>query len=169
MPQAWAQRIEQEIASASRPLIVTAAYATYRDLPYRFAPLGEAFQVHAGPTYDVPLATHRVDMDLLEKEPVVRLIGYRVEQPDTVRPGDQIAVDLVWQPLTRLERPYSFFVHLVGADGVPLGQRDLRHDAAPSYEPGEVLVDRYEFPVFLTASPGVYRLTAGIYVTDFLV
>lgn len=166
MPQAWPQRIAREVRDGRRPLIVTNYYPTYLDLPYRFEPIGEAFLVRAGPTHKVPGDLTRVDADFYrDEQPKVRIIGYRLHCPSPLRPGDRLTVDLAWQPLVRLERGYSFFVHLVGSDGVPLGQRDRRHDAAPTYEPGEVLVDRYEFPVFLTASPGDYRLLAGVYLT----
>ena len=173
MPQAWAQRVEQELETSDRPLIVTNRYPTYGDLPYRTAPLGEAFRVYAGPSQDLPLGLERISVDfaapslsqgtLRARRDLIRIVGYRIYRADDVRQGDRIAVELAWQPLVRLERGYSFFVHLVGADGVPLGQRDLAHDAAPTYEPGEVLVDRYEFPVSLSAAPGEYRLLAGAY------
>ena len=44
-------------------------------------------------------------------------------------------MDLVWQPLARLEGGYSIFVHLVGESGVPVGQQDRRQDGA-HVEPG---------------------------------
>ncbi len=162
MPQAWPQRIAHEMAQNVRPLIVTNYYPTYVDLPYRFDPLGEAFLVRPGPTREVPPDLIRVDADFGRK---VRIIGYRLRHPEPLSPGDRLTVDLVWQPLVHLEQSYSFFVHLVRSDGLPLGQRDRRHDVAPNYEPGEVLSDRYEFPVFLTALPGDYRLIAGVYIT----
>jgi hypothetical protein len=176
MPQAWAERIASELESSDRPLIVTNYYSTYRDLPYRFLPLGEAFRVQAGPSWQVPAGIERLDVDFAAafsslggtqpEQAQIRLLGYRIHQADAIHPGDSVTVDLVWQPLVRLERGYSFFVHLVGQDNVPLGQRDQRHDAAPAYEPGEVLVDRYDLAVFLNAAPGTYRLVAGVYFTE---
>jgi len=168
MPQAWAQRIVHELEASNRPLIVTNMYPTYADLPYRFAPAGQAFRVYAGPSRDAPPDLVRVDADLADRSQgdarsLIRFLGYQVVHSSPVRPGDRITVDLAWQPLVPLQRPYSTFVHLVGEDNTPLGQRDQRHDAAVTYEPGEVLVDRYEFPLFLTAAPGTYRLVAGAY------
>ena len=174
MPQAWALRIVRELESSDRPLIVTDYYHTYGDLPYRFAPLGEAFLVHAGPSWDVPADLERIDADFAEHRqqqdgihpPKIRILGYRIDPHDAVHPGDWVTVDLFWQPLVRLTRGYSFFVHLIGANNVPLGQRDRRHDAASTYQPGQVLADRYEVPVFLTAAPATYTLTAGVYFVD---
>jgi hypothetical protein len=149
---------------------VTNYYPTYRNLPYRFEPLGDAFRVRPGPSQETPAHLERVGPGdtgvgfAQEGRDVIRIIGYRVRNEGLVRPGDQVTVDLVWQPLVHLERGYAFFVHLVGADGVPLGQQDHRHDAASSYKPGEVLVDRYQFPVSLAAAPGIYTLVAGVYV-----
>jgi hypothetical protein len=39
----------------------------------------------------------------------------------------------------------------------------VRHDAASSYAPGKVLVDRYAFPLHLTAEPGAYQLRVSVY------
>jgi len=168
MPQAWAQRIARELAASDRPLIVTNLYPTYADLPYRFAPVGEAFRVYAEPTSDVPSDLTPIDVDLADRSrgdatPLIRFLGYRVVHSTPLHPGDRITVEVAWQPLAQLQRPYSTFVHLVGADNTPLGQRDQRHDAAATYEPGEVLVDRYEFPLFMTVAPGTYWLIAGAY------
>jgi hypothetical protein len=154
---------------APRPLVVTAYYATYGDLPYRFSPLGKAFWVRKEPISDLssnlPSDLAPLDVQLSAGSPAVRLLGYRLERPPVVRPGDEIAIELYWQPMVPLERPISFFVHLVGTEGVPLGQADRRHDDAPEYTPGGVYVDRYEFPVFTTAMPGTYQLIAGAYHT----
>ena len=163
MPQAWPERIERELAHSDRPLIVTNYYPTYRDLPCRFEPHGEAFLVRAGPSDQTPTGLIRTDADLSAGTDQVRILGYRLHHGADVRPGDWVTVDLAWQPRVRLGRGYAFFVQLVGDSGVPLGQRDRRHDVAPTYAPGEVLVDRYRFPVFLTAAPGTYRLIAGVY------
>jgi hypothetical protein len=164
MPQAWPQRIEDELATSDRPLIVTNVYPTYADLPYRFVPHGDAFLVQDGPSKTVPPDVTRIDVDLHEgQDAQIRVLGYRLSDAEAAQPGDWVSIDLVWQPLVRLERGYSFSVQLLGPDGVPMGQRDLRHDAAPSYEPGEVLIDRYQFPVFVTAPPKDHRLIAVAY------
>ena len=77
-----------------------------------------------------------------------------------------LTLELAWQPLEPLGPGHSLYVHLVGADGVPLGQRDRRLDAAGHFQPDQVYVDRFEFPVFTTATPGTYPLIAGVYVSD---
>jgi hypothetical protein len=175
MPQAWPQRIAQELERSDRPLIVTNAYPTYADLPYRFEPLGEAFLVLPGPSYATAarLAAHMVRLgpngegiDLrLEGEPVLRILGYRVQQAGVVELASEVGIDLIWQPLARLEGGFAIFVHLVGDDRLPIGQRDRQYQGAGSVTPREIRVDRYRFPVHLAVAPGTYRLIAGAYVT----
>jgi hypothetical protein len=161
MPYAWPKLIVQALTESGRPLIVTNYYPTYIDLPYRFEPLGQAFLVRDEASFDVPDTMIHVDVEFDAK---IRIVGYRLDD-DATQSGGRVAVDIAWQPIVPLERDYSFFVHLNGRDGVPLGQSDRRHDAAPTYMPGEVLIDRYEFPVLLHAAPGTYRLVGGVYVT----
>lgn len=163
MPQAWPQQIERELAASDRPLIVTNYYPTYRDLPYRFEPLGEAYLVRAVPRQQVPEGLIPLNARFAGGEDAIQLLGVQISSPSPARPGETIAVDLAWQPEVSLERGYAFSVQLVGARGLPQGQRDVRHDAAPSYAPGEVLIDRYAFPLHLTAEPGTYRLLASVY------
>ncbi len=164
MPQAWPQRIEHELQTADRPLVVTNFYDTYRDLSYRFPPQGEAFLIQSAQATAPPPDLTFINADLGGADRI-RILGYRPDMPAEVRPGDWIAVDLAWQPLEALERGYAFTVQLVGPDGVPVGQYDRPHNAAPTYTPGEVLLDRYRFPLFLTAAPGRYRLIAAAYYT----
>jgi hypothetical protein len=163
MPYAWPQRIERELQLSNRPLIVTNYYPTFADLPYRFRPLGQAYLVQTEPSWQLPDTETQLDLDFGNR---IRLAGYTLQQPSDLHPGDWITVDLVWQPVARLDKPYSFSVQLIGPDGIPLGQQDRRHDAARSYRVGEVLVDRYRFPVYTTAAPGNHTLTASIYFTQ---
>ena len=162
MPQAWPERMVSMLAESLRPLIVTNFYDTYRDLPYRFEPQGDAFLVRQGPVYEVPRDLTRLDVDMTGEQDRIRILGYRLDVPEEMRPGDWLTLDLAWQPMEPLERGYAFTVQLVGPSGV-VGQQDIRHDAAAGYAEGEVLVDRYRFPLSLTASPGPYRLIAAIY------
>lgn len=185
MPQAWPQRILAELERSARPLIVTNRYPTYADLPLRLEPLGEAFLVRAEPAFQapanlMPLGPDGAGIELyLEGAsaargsraggPAIRVLGYHVQTspdaPSVATPGGEVSVDLIWQPVARLEQDYAIFVHLVGESGVPMGQQD-RRQAGARVEPGEVRVDRYRFPVHLSAAPGAYRLIAGAYVTD---
>jgi hypothetical protein len=165
MPQAWPQQIERALSESDRPLIVTNYYPTYLDLPYRFEPLDEAYLVRAEPREEMPDGLIPLNARFSDGTDAIQLLGTRATGAGSVRPGESVTVELAWQPVVPLQRGYSFSVQLIGSDGVPRGQRDRRHDAAPTYAPGEVLVDRYQFPVFLTAEPGTYQLLASVYYT----
>jgi hypothetical protein len=59
------------------------------------------------------------------------------------------------------------FVHLLGRDGKPLAQEDALLCAgacqAPSWLPGEVLVDQASLTIPAGLAPGKYPLAAGWY------
>ena len=152
--QTWRRRIEEEIGE--RPLVVTNYYGEFEALPYRFAPLGEAFLVRDGPLFAAPEDIRPLDVVFGDR---IRLLGYRLISSD--RP---LVLVLYWQPVAKLDRDYSFFVHLVDGEGKVWGQMDVTHRAA-RYEVGEVLSDRYEIAVLPTAPPGRYKLVAGVYFT----
>jgi hypothetical protein len=92
----------------------------------------------------------------------IRLIGYHVEEK-ALSPGDVLSVLIQWQPLVELDRDYSFFVQVLGPDGV-LGQGDTTHQAA-RYQPGEIRTDEYQIPLLMGSSPGEYGLITGAYFT----
>lgn len=45
--------------------------------------------------------------------------------PESVRPGEDVLFDLVWQVVSPTRRDWSLFVHLVTQDGVIIAQRDM--------------------------------------------
>ncbi|MBI2942174.1 MAG: glycosyltransferase family 39 protein [Chloroflexi bacterium] len=87
-----------------------------------------------------------------------------------LRPGHEVAVDLVWQAADRPSRDLTVFVHLVGPEG-PNEQLVTQQDNPPlngtrpltSLTTGEVLVDPYRLRLPPTLPPGRYRLQAGLY------
>ncbi|HIC94857.1 MAG TPA: DUF2723 domain-containing protein, partial [Anaerolineae bacterium] len=152
--QTWRRRIEENIGE--RPLIVTNYYRDFEALPYRFVPLGEAFLVRDKPLFAAPEDIRPLDVVFGGR---IRILGYRLISSD--RP---LVLALYWQPVAKLDRDYSFFVHLVDGEGRVWGQMDVTHQAT-HYEVGEVLSDRYEIAVLPTAPPGRYELVAGVYFT----
>jgi hypothetical protein len=85
----------------------------------------------------------------------------------TWRAGDKINFNLVWQLNKKTSREGVFFVHVIGADGKPILQRD----AAPfngarstvTFRVGDHYADSYTFTVPADAPRGKYTLYAGIY------
>ncbi len=156
--QTWMRRVEE--SSAMRPTVVTNQYPEFAALPYAFQQLGGAWLVQTGPVYEAPLGIKSLGT-LFDQR--IELLGYDLES-STVSPADSLVVRLYWQPVVKLERDYSFFVHLVDETGVPLGQGDVSHPAA-RYEVGQVILDEYRIPLLPTAKPGQYQLIAGVYIT----
>lgn len=154
MPEVWLRRIRENLER--RPVVVTNLYPEFEAASYRFSPLGEAFLVRDEPLFAAPKDMVELDATFGNK---IRLFGYRFSSEHP------LTFELYWQPLEKLERDYSFFVHLVDGEGMVWGQMDVTHPAARGYEVGEVLADRYQISPLPTAPPGRYRLIAGVYVT----
>ena len=103
----------------------------------------------------------------------VKLLGY--DLPVTqVAPGGTLPLTLYWQAPATLgqapspvDRSYTVFNHLVGADGQIAGQWDgiPAGGTLPTSEwvKGEVIRDEYRIPVQANARPGSYRLEVGMY------
>lgn len=158
--ESWRRRLEENIDQGA--VIVTNDYPSFAQLPYRTRAVGEAFLIYTEPSQEMPSGFRSLDAVFGDR---IRLISYRLER-ERAAPGEDIELSLAWQPATRLERDYSFFVHLVGEGGQLLGQMDLTHPAARSYRPGEVLVDEYTLPLLPMVPPGEYQLITGTYITD---
>jgi 4-amino-4-deoxy-L-arabinose transferase-like glycosyltransferase len=97
----------------------------------------------------------------------VRLVGVDEDDEIAVRPGQTITVTLVWQALSTPPRDLVRFVHLLGTDGKPLAQEDKLPCAgecsAPSWLPGEVLIDQARLTIPDGLAAGKYLLAAGWY------
>lgn len=92
------------------------------------------------------------------------LIGYSTE-----RSSDAEHVTLYWLALSEFERDYISFVHLVGANGGIISQDDSITDQGVTpttrWQVGEIIVDRHSLAL-KNASPGQYRLVAGLYLAS---
>jgi hypothetical protein len=156
--ETWKRRIEESVTSG--PTIVTNQYPEFGSLPYSFQPYAGAWLVQLGPVFQVPTGIQNLGAQFDDR---IELAGFELES-DTVSPSDSCRVQLYWRPAVKLERAYSFFVHLVDERGVPLGQGDVTHPAE-RYEVGQVILDEYDIPLLPTVKPGRYRLIAGVYIT----
>jgi hypothetical protein len=155
----WVRRVQESVVSA-RPTIVTNQYPGFAVLPYTFRPFANAWLVQPSPVYQVPASIQRLDEVFDER---IEFSGFELDS-DTLSPSSSLVLQLYWRSTIKLERDYSFFVHLVDESGVPLGQGDVTHPAA-RYEVGEVILDQYRLPLLPTVRPGRYRLLAGVYIT----
>ncbi|MBC7264527.1 MAG: DUF2723 domain-containing protein [Chloroflexi bacterium] len=156
--ETWQQRIVESVAIA--PTIITNYYPNFVELPYRIEPFDNAFYVRTLPSFDLLPGISLVDATL---GGVIQILGFRLDHP-AVLPGGRLTIHIYWRPLTKLNRDYSFFVHLVDQNGIPFGQGDVTHLAA-RYTVGEIIADEYTISTLTTTMPGVYRLIAGSYIT----
>jgi uncharacterized membrane protein len=126
-------------------------------------------QIEARPRrYQPPRMDHRVDVVLSTAggQPEVRLLGYDLASA-SVEPGGSFELTLHWKALSRMERIYAVYNHLVAPDGVQLAQQDGWPQQGTYHTnqwlPGEVVEDHYTIPVPLDAPPADYTLRVGMY------
>ena len=118
-----------------------------------------------------PLAfpQHQVGAVLGEE---IRLLGYDLspDPGDGLAAGEALSLTLYWQPLKKVGKDYTVFVHLVDGEGRIRGQGDgppLEGSYPTSYwRPGEVVRDAHTVTVDAEAGPGDYRLLVGLYTLD---
>ncbi len=87
--------------------------------------------------------------------------------------GNDLLLNVRWQPLTLFEQSYKIFVHLVDGQGNVLTQYDgypQRGDyPTVRWIPGETITDAYVLTLPADPPPGPYRVYLGLYrETDFV-
>jgi hypothetical protein len=158
--QTWLRRVDKAIATG-RPVIVTWIFPQeYAASLYRFEPIGEALLVNNTPRKTTPIGLSTPKQSYLTVDRW-QLLGYYLPER-TITAGSDSAVTVAWQAKSALDIDTAFFVHLLGADGIPVGQYDLHHPSS-RVQSGDVVYDRYPFAVPPGLAPGIYRLVAGAY------
>ncbi len=99
-----------------------------------------------------------------------QVVGYRVD-PAEARPGAALTVTIYWQPLALTDRPYTFFIHLLGAAG-SVAQVDA-YPGQGQYPTtrwlvGRPFADTYTLTLPAAATAGPARLIVGLYDLDTL-
>jgi hypothetical protein len=86
---------------------------------------------------------------------------------DLVIPSSALIVRPYWTSDGQVEHSYKAFWHLLSADRELLAQRDDLplggSRPTPSWQPGEVIEDRYKIDLGRDAEPGHYELSLGMY------
>lgn len=155
--EVWARRIRE--AAGQRPVVVTNRFAEYAGLPYRLVAQGPGWRIEAAEGQGVPAGLSGTP-ELLGD--AVEFLGVRLAG-GAAAPGQAVEVEVAWRPQAAFDRDYSWFVHLVGPQGIA-GQADLTYTPA-QVAAGVPMLDGYRFPLRPDAPPGEYRLIAGVYVT----
>ncbi len=109
----------------------------------------------------------RLDVTFGDK---VRLLGYTLGA-ERLAPGDRLEVTLYWQSLSAMKEDYSVFVHLLDANELIIGQRDMYpgqgNYPTSLWAPGDVIRDTYIVPVSPVAmTPSEARLEVGLYLWE---
>jgi hypothetical protein len=98
----------------------------------------------------------------------VRLLGYNIES--SLRPGDNLQLTLFWRALSKMDRDYTVFTHLVDGEGRTWGQKDNPpvdgFYPTTYWEPGDIVRDQYEITISPEALPGEYQLETGMYLAE---
>ncbi len=97
----------------------------------------------------------------------VTLLGADIRGDLAAAPGQPLAITLVWQVLGTPEQELVRFVHLLGTDGHIVAQEDTvpctASCPAPSWLPGEILVDEARLSLPSDLPSGSYTLAVGWY------
>lgn len=100
---------------------------------------------------------------------VIRLIGFDVA-PVMFGPDAAATINLHWQPLQRLERDYTTFVHVINAEGRVIGGSDHRPGGVyyPSslWKPAEILRDTHRITLAADIGRPPYALEVGLYSAE---
>lgn len=85
----------------------------------------------------------------------------------TAQPGDNLSLVLNWRALAPMDTSYTVFVHAVEENGTKAGQVDRVpcDGGCPTntWQPGDLIGERYDLTIQIDAVPGYYQLITGMY------
>ncbi|MFN2137182.1 MAG: hypothetical protein ACK2UK_14580 [Candidatus Promineifilaceae bacterium] len=120
--------------------------------------------------YDLARGATFTDMDLaLDNTVRIYAAAVDLEEGSEPRPGDAFWVHLDWEPLVKMNRDWSLFVHAVDPVlGQPIAQRDMYPGQglllASWLEPGERIISSFRVQIPETAvAPADLEIVAGFY------
>jgi hypothetical protein len=96
----------------------------------------------------------------------LRLRSYAY-QADTYRPGETVQLTLEWEATRAMDEAYKVFVHVLGANGLPIAQQDNEplNGTYPTsrWQRGERVSDPYAIALPANLPPGEYAVEVGLY------
>jgi len=119
------------------------------------------------PGVEMPPSASRLNVEFGGQ---IRLLGYELNR-DTLRPGEVLPLRLFWQAVRPVERDYTIFVHLLGAEDLVIAQRDsqpvLGSYPTSRWQPGQVVSDLYLIGLPATAyAPDEVQVEVGLYLPE---
>jgi hypothetical protein len=98
----------------------------------------------------------------------VLLLDTEIEPPAEISPT--LVLTVTWQAVEPVAVDYTTFVHLLDADGDRVTQRDSQPCSGEcptsTWQPGAIVVDRYELALGAESPPGPYTLALGLYLLE---
>ncbi len=91
----------------------------------------------------------------------VELLGYDLI-PTSASPGDQVRLVTLWRTHQPLDDA-AIFVHVLGADGLPLIQEDRLDVPSYAWSAGDVFLQLHELTLPASISQGQYPMAIGVY------
>jgi len=89
---------------------------------------------------------------------------------ETIRPGDEIQVQLIWSTDAPLAIHYKVFVQLLDANQVLVAQHDTEPGGGlyptTSWIPGATIIDNHALMIPPDLRPAEYELIVGLYPAD---
>jgi hypothetical protein len=99
--------------------------------------------------------------------PRITLLDTEIEPPTEVTPT--LTLTLTWQAVAPIEQDYTVFAHLLAGEE-KVAQRDTQPCSGEcptgTWQPGQIVVDRYRLDLPAGAPPGPYRLAVGLYLLE---
>jgi hypothetical protein len=137
-------------------LLILVILASYPYLAPRFT------QVDPGPEPVAMLQPVGADI------PQILILDDQIVPPTEITPT--LILTLTWQAIAPVPGDYTIFVHLLSGADTKAAQVDTRpcggECPTDTWQPGEIVVDRYQLTLAPDASAGPYRLAMGLYLLD---
>ena len=129
---------------------------------YRLLPVGPFYKVLPELMLEPPPMQHHLDATVEDK---IAILGYDLDRQVT-RVGETLHLTLYLQALQKLDEYYMPFVHLALRQAQDTAHwyrftTDSRF-LTPFWEPGQVVVERYDVTIPFGTEPGQYPLELGI-------
>jgi hypothetical protein len=101
----------------------------------------------------------------------IALLSAELDESE-LQPGGMLDLDLIWQALAPLDENYTVFVQILDDQDRIFGQMDSwpvqGTYPTSSWEPGQVVIDRYSIQLESELPPGQYKIHLGFYLLESL-